>query len=88
MPGSGHYPTPERLKAAVIQVMRQRLARGQHLTQAEVAFHLSRRISERWLRTLLKKYRLSWDELRREAGQDPPLTRYELSSFFVPLSTA
>jgi hypothetical protein len=52
--------------------MRQVRRRGDEPTQAKVACHLTRRIRERWLRTLLKKYRLSWDELRREAEQKPP----------------
>jgi hypothetical protein len=65
-------PTPERLKAAVVQTMRQLLRGGDDPTRAAVAYHLPRRIGERWLRKLLKKHRLSWDEVRCEAEQDPP----------------
>jgi hypothetical protein len=65
-------PTPERLKEAVVQTMRQLLRGGDDPTRAAVAYHLPRRIGERWLRKLLKKHRLSWDEVRREAEQDPP----------------
>jgi hypothetical protein len=66
-PGDRYYPTPEALRQALLDTMTDEWRQRLRPTQSNVAYALPYRISDRYLRTLLREYNLDFNALVEEA---------------------